>query len=226
MIEEPAFYPYLSGLDNLRVLARLASVPEHRVRGVLQAVELTSRAKDAFSTYSMGMKQRLGVAAALLKSPQLLILDEPTNGLDPEGIADMRVLLRMLAEEGRTVLLSSHLMGEVEHVCDRIGIIRSGKLVAEGTLDELRGRNEVRVTATPVASALQLIQALPFVDAVRADQGSLYLQTGFEHAAEVNRLLVQAGIEVSELAPARTSLEQVFLEIVNGKERNNGHLPS
>jgi ABC-type multidrug transport system ATPase subunit len=224
MIEEPAFYPYLSGSDNLRVLARLASVPSERVDRVLATVEMTDRAKDAFRTYSMGMKQRLGVAAALLKDPQLLILDEPTNGLDPQGITDMRVLLRSLADEGRTVLLSSHLMSEVEQICDRIGIIRGGQLVAEGTLAELRGHQEIRVKAQPPARARELIEGLPFVDAVRSSDRSLYLQTEIEHAAQVNRLLVEAGIEVSELVPALASLEEVFLEIVGGKEKNHEYV--
>ena len=121
MIEQPAFYPYLSGRDNLRVLARHAGVEEPRVRSVLDQVGLSSRATDRSATYSMGMKQRLGVAAALLKDPELLILDEPTNGLDPAGMAEMRDFIRSLADGGRTVLLSSHLMGEIEQVSDRVG---------------------------------------------------------------------------------------------------------
>jgi ABC-2 type transport system ATP-binding protein len=217
MIEEPAFYPYLSGRDNLRVLARMAGVPDSRIPAVLDAVELAPRAQHGFSSYSMGMKQRLGVAAALLKDPQLLILDEPTNGLDPEGIADMRVLLRGLAEQGRTVMLSSHLMSEVELICDRIGIVRDGRLVAEGTLDELRGHEEIRVRVDSIERAREVLQPLPFVEAIRQDQGVLYLRSGTEHAAAVNRHLVDFGIEVSELAPAIQSLEQVFLDIVHEK---------
>lgn len=217
MIEEPAFYPYLSGRDNLRVFARLASVPEERVDPVLGAVELTSRAKDAFSGYSMGMKQRLGVAAALLKEPQLLILDEPTNGLDPQGIADMRVLLRGLAEQGRTVMLSSHLMAEVEQICDRIGILRGGRLVAEGTLDELRGEQEIRVRVDSLDRALEVLQPLPFVESIRVADGCLYLRSDVEHASEVNRYLLYFGIAVSELGPATQSLEDVFLEIIHGE---------
>jgi ABC-2 type transport system ATP-binding protein len=221
MIEEPAFYPYLSGRDNLRVLARFASVPEARIAEVLDAVELTPRAKDAFSGYSMGMKQRLGVAAALLKDPQLLILDEPTNGLDPEGIADMRVLLRGLAERGHTVMLSSHLMAEVELICDRIGIVRGGRLVAEGTLEELRGHQEIRVRVDSVERAREVLRPLPFVESLREADGYLYLRSDIEHAAAVNRHLVDFGIAVSELAPSTQSLEQVFLEIIHGKENSH-----
>ena len=140
MVEAPAFYPYLSGRDNLRVLARHAGVGEERVDAVLAQVDLSARADDRAATYSLGMKQRLGVAAALLKDPELLILDEPTNGLDPAGMAEMRAFIRSLGDGGRTVVLSSHLMGEVEQVSDRVGVIRDGSLVAEGTVEELRGR--------------------------------------------------------------------------------------
>src|SRR2546423_4124882 len=140
LVESPTFYPYLSGLRNLRVLARYAGVPSSRVDAVLDQLELTGRAGDRFETYSQGMKQRLGVAAALLKDPELLILDEPTNGLDPQGTTEMRALMRGIAREGRTVLLSSHLLNEVEQTCDRVGVIVKGHLVAEGTIDELRGR--------------------------------------------------------------------------------------
>jgi ABC-type multidrug transport system ATPase subunit len=129
MVEAPAFYPYLSGRDNLRVLARYAGVAEDRVEAVLHEVRLIDRAADRSRTYSLGMKQRLGVAAALLKDPELLILDEPTNGLDPAGMAEMRDFLRSLGKGGRTVLLSSHLMGEVEQVTDRVGVIRDGALL-------------------------------------------------------------------------------------------------
>ena len=160
MIEAPAFYPYLSGRDNLRVLAGHAGVAPARVESVLAEVGLTSRAGDRTATYSMGMKQRLGVAAALLKDPELLILDEPTNGLDPAGMAEMRAFISALAQGGRTVLLSSHLMGEIEQVSDRVGVIREGRLIAEGTVEDLRGRARLRVRAEPLADAARLLQAV------------------------------------------------------------------
>src|SRR5688500_12157338 len=131
LVEAPAFYPYLSGRDNLQVLAGHAGVPRARIDAVLAEVALAGRGGDRTATYSLGMKQRLGVAAALLKDPELLILDEPTNGLDPAGMAEMRELIRSLGEGGRTVVLSSHLMGEVEQVSDRVGVIRAGTLVAD-----------------------------------------------------------------------------------------------
>ena len=215
VIEEPAFYPYLSGRDNLRVMADHAGCPHDRIASALEVVELSDRAGDPFRTYSMGMKQRLGLAAALLKDPAILILDEPTNGLDPSGIADMRRLIRTLGSGERTVLLSSHLMTEVEQICDRIGVIRHGRLVAEGTLDQLRGRPELLVRATPLDLAREIMGALPFVDALRSDDGALLVTTELCRAAQVNRRLLDAGVEVSELTPVRSSLEDVFLELVD-----------
>ncbi len=213
MIEQPAFYPYLSGRDNLRVLARHAGVEETRVRSVLAQVGLSARATDRSATYSMGMKQRLGVAAALLKDPELLILDEPTNGLDPAGMAEMRDFIRSLADGGRTVLLSSHLMGEIEQVSDRVGVIRDGSLVAEGTVAQLRGRAGLRVRAEPQAEAARLIGALPEVETVAANDGLLEVVVDTAQAAAINRMLVQSGVAVSAIYAQTASLEDVFLEL-------------
>src|SRR5258708_36360122 len=129
LVEAPAFYPYLSGRDNLEVLAHYSGTPASRAETVLAEVDLLDRAGHKYSTYSLGMKQRLGVAAALLKDPQLLILDEPSNGLDPQGIVEMRDLVRNLGKGERTVLLSSHQLAEVEQICDRVGVILTGKMV-------------------------------------------------------------------------------------------------
>jgi len=221
MIEGAAFYPFLSGRDNLRVMARHSGVPFERIDDALGRVGLSARAGDDFSTYSTGMKQRLGLAAALSKDPEVLILDEPTNGLDPEGIAEVRALVRSLAHERRTVLLSSHLMTEVEQMCDRIGVIRRGRLVAEGTLDDLRGRAELRVRATPVHRARQLVATLPGVDGARVDDGALMLAADPRRAGEINRLLLDHGVEVSELTPVHATLEDVFLGLVREEGANN-----
>src|SRR3954447_11685528 len=203
MVEAPAFYPYLSGRDNLRVLARHAGVHEDRVAAVLRQVDLNARGGDRTATYSMGMKQRLGVAAALLKDPELLILDEPTNGLDPAGMAEMREFIRSLAQGGRTVLLSSHLMNEVEQMSDRVGVIRDGSLVAEGTVDELRGRPGLRVRAEPRPKAIELLGGLPGVAAITTVDGAIDVDADSAEAASINRALVEAGIAVSELSPRR-----------------------
>ena len=214
MVEAPGLYPYLSGRDNLRVLAGHAGgVAPERVDMVLAETGLSDRAGDRARTYSMGMKQRLGVAAALLKDPELLILDEPTNGLDPAGMAEMRAFIRSLAQGGRTVVLSSHLMGEVEQVCDRVGVIREGVLVAEGTVEELRGRASLRVRAEPIGEAARLVARLPEVAEVATDGALLDVRADVDAAAGINRALVTAGIEVSEITQRRASLEDVFLEL-------------
>jgi ABC-type multidrug transport system ATPase subunit len=218
MVEAPAFYPYLSGRDNLLVLARYSGVGDERVEAVLDEVRLLDRAADRSATYSQGMKQRLGVAAALLKDPELLILDEPTNGLDPAGMAEMRDFIRSLGKGGRTVMLSSHLMGEVEQVTDRVGVIRDGSLVAEGTVEELRGRAGLRVRAEPRAEAARLIRALPDVDEVASVDGLLDVTVDTSLAPAINRLLVEADIAVSELYVQQDSLEHVFLELTRSGE--------
>jgi ABC-2 type transport system ATP-binding protein len=222
MVEAAAFYPFLSGRDNLRVMARHGGAPLARIDEALGRVGLWSRADDDFSTYSTGMKQRLGLAAALLKDPEVLILDEPTNGLDPEGIAEMRALLRGLGREHRTVLLSSHLMSEVEQICDRVGVIRGGRLVAEGTLDELRGRPVLRVRAMPVDRARELVATLPGVDGLRVADGVLMITADPGRAGAINRQLLEHGLEVSEVTPVHASLEEVFLGLVR-EEGANGH---
>jgi ABC-type multidrug transport system ATPase subunit len=215
MVETPAFYPYLSGRDNLRVMARYIGAPSARIEAVLKQVELTNRAHHKFKTYSTGMKQRLGVAAALLKDPELLILDEPTSGLDPQGTVDMRALIRGIAEEGRTVLLSSHLLNEVEQTCNRVGVIVKGRLVAEGTIDELRGRGGLLIRATPVDRARALLdQICP--GEVRTVDGHFALTVDPAQAATINRRLMEGGADVSELREAERSLEDVFLQLTEG----------
>jgi ABC-2 type transport system ATP-binding protein len=220
MIETPAFYPYLSGRDNLLVMARYAGAPVERIPAVLDEVELSARANHRFSGYSLGMKQRLGVAAALLKDPELLILDEPTNGLDPAGMAEMRDFIRNLGRGQRTVLLSSHLMTEIEQICDRVGVIRAGKLVAEGTVNELRsrfGRDSFRVRVTQVDAAEQLLAMLPGVTQVTRDHDVLRVFAEPTLAPEIARALVGAGLDMQELARESASLEHVFLELTQGQ---------
>ena len=221
MVEAPAFYPYLSGRDNLRVLAGHAGIGDERIAAVLEQVELGARARDRTSTYSLGMKQRLGVAAALLKDPELLILDEPTNGLDAAGMADMRRLIRALGRGERTVVLSSHLMSEVEQIADRVGVIRDGSLVAEGTVDELRGRPRLRIGARPVDDAVRVLSALPGVEAVDRSNGALAVTADPAHAPALNRALVGAGVDVAELTVQRASLEDVFLDLTAENEEDH-----
>ncbi|RSM42140.1 ABC transporter ATP-binding protein [Actinoplanes sp. ATCC 53533] len=217
LVEGPAFYPYLSGRDNLRVMARHAGVAPGRIAAVLDQVDLSDRAGDRFAAYSLGMKQRLGVAAALLKDPRLVVLDEPTNGLDPAGMADMRLLVRRLAAAGCTVLLSSHLMTEVQELCDRVGVIAAGRLVAESTVAELRGEPGLRLVATPLADAAARARSLLGAAAVQVTDGGLRLSVPPARAAEINAALVGAGIAVSELRAEERSLEAAFLALTSGE---------
>ena len=220
MVETPAFYPYLSGRDNLRVMARYVGAPRARIETVLAQVDLTSRARHRFKTYSTGMKQRLGVASALLKDPELLILDEPTSGLDPQGTVEMRTLIRGIAKEGRTVLLSSHLLNEVEQTCDRVGVIVKGHLVAEGTIDELRGRGGLIVRASPIDRARAVLDQLG-ASSVQVKDGTITLDVDPAQAAVINRRLVEAGVDVSELRESERSLEEIFLQLTEDTGRGN-----
>jgi ABC-type multidrug transport system ATPase subunit len=217
LIEGPTFYPFLSGRDNLRVLARYAGTPESRIEVVLHEVDLAARASDRFGTYSLGMKQRLGIAGALLKDPELLILDEPTNGMDPAGMAEMRRFIRGLGRGRRTVLLSSHLMAEVEQICDRVGVISRGRLVGEGTVDELRGRESLWIRAEPLDDAERVLGSIRGIEQVARSDGGLRIAADPAAAPEINRALVDAGIAVGELRHERASLEKVVLELTESE---------
>jgi ABC-2 type transport system ATP-binding protein len=218
LIEGPGFYPYLSGRQNLKVVADLAGVAHRRVEEVLDIVELSSRAGRKFGTYSTGMKQRLGVAAALLKDPELLILDEPTNGLDPQGMAEMRKLIKDIGQGDRTVLLSSHLLGEVEQICDRVGVISSGRLVKQSTVQDLIGEEGVLVRAQPIDQAEELLARKFGPQAISRRDGALHIKTEPADSLDINRELVAAGIGVSELRPFERSLEEVFFQLTGEKQ--------
>jgi ABC-type multidrug transport system ATPase subunit len=186
-----------------------------RIGHALEAVELSVRGGDRFQAYSLGMKQRLGIAAALIKDPDLLILDEPTNGMDPAGMAEMRTFIRSLGRGKRTVLLSSHLMTEVEQVCDRVGVISRGRLVSEGTVDELRGRESLWVRAEPLDDAERVVRALRGIDEVARVDGGLRVAADSTAAPAIARALVESGVALGELRPDRASLEKVFLELTD-----------
>jgi ABC-2 type transport system ATP-binding protein len=219
LVESPAFYPYMSGHDNLSVVARYAGVPHAHIDDALNEVGLLPRGRHKYATYSLGMKQRLGVAAALIKEPELLILDEPTNGLDPQGMVEMRDLITDLGRAERTVLLSSHLLNEVQQLCDRIGVIQSGRLIAQGTVDEIRGGVELLVRAAPLEKAQALLQQLLGPGAVRVQDSALLLRVESARAPEIARLLITSGCELSELRDNERSLEDVFLQLT-GEESN------
>ncbi len=219
LVETPALYLYLSGRDNLRVVgSALGGVPKARIDAVLELVGLQNRQKDRVRTYSLGMKQRLGVAMALLQDPDLLVLDEPANGLDPAGIVEMRDLMHQLSAEGKTVFISSHQLTEVQQICTRVAIINLGKLVTESTIEELtNGRGEFSVTLEHAQKALELVQAQAWGKSARLDEdGSLITPAPGNRGRDLNLFLVKEGFAPDTIAQATQDLEQVFLRLTNG----------
>ncbi len=218
LIESPAFYPALSGRDNLKALARLGSLDLAAVAPALERAGLTARAGDKYRSYSLGMKQRLGIAAALLPAPELLILDEPTNGLDPAGIVEMRGLIRSLAGDGMTVLVSSHLISEIEQICDHVVMIRAGRLVHQGTVAELRAeqRPDFVVAAEHDSDRAQLAKVLDTAGCTVSDrpgEAGLLVQAAGLGAADINRLAARNGITLRQLAEQTRSLEHAFFAL-------------
>ena len=220
IIENPAFYPYMSGRDNLIAHARMVGgVSAARVDDLLKLVNLGERGKDKYKSYSLGMKQRLGIASTLLTDPALVILDEPTNGLDPAGQREIREIIPRLAQDGHGVLLASHMLHEVEQVSDRVAIVRRGELITEGGVDDLLKRGgyiEVRVSPDHLDAARDLLHRLPGVDQVTVTDGMLTVVADPERGTDINRALVGAGIYASQISPRRSSLESLFLEITEG----------
>ncbi len=221
MIEGPAFYPYLSGRENLKALATLGGYPRSRVDGLLERVDLLDRGGSKFKSYSLGMKQRLGIAAALLPEPELLILDEPTNGLDPAGIQEIRILLRALADDGITVFVSSHLLIELEQISDYLVILNEGKLLFAGETRHLLEAQKPTIVARPEHEAdlpklseLVIANGYPY----EIENGALHIVAPVDWAAELNRRAFGADIVLSSLATARPSLEDTFFEMISGAE--------
>ncbi|MGI8826588.1 MAG: ABC transporter ATP-binding protein [Chloroflexota bacterium] len=217
IIENPTFYPYLSGRDNLRAIARLTGTPYDRIPPILDLVDLTSSAGRKFKTYSLGMKQRLAVGAAMLHGPDLLILDEPANGLDPAGIVEMRDLMKRLRGEGRTVLISSHVLHEIEQICDRIVILNRGRVVVQGRVSDLLGASEaLEVRIAQIDEAQRILEAVPWVRGIRRDSGRLLLDAPPECASDVTQVLAEQGLYLSGMRPQERSLEQYFLDVTGG----------
>ena len=216
IIETPAFYENFSGRRNLQLLASLSGgVHSKRVEEVLEIVDLRNRARDPVKVYSYGMRQRLGIAQALLPTPEFIILDEPTNGLDPEGIQKTRKLIRRLRDEYRlTVLLSSHLLTEIEQLCNRVGIIHEGRLLYEGEPEALvTPISHYKVRVDDLSGAFELLSREPGVTVNRNGASSLRIDADAESISAVNALLVAHGIKVYELSPAQESLEEAFLRL-------------
>jgi ABC-2 type transport system ATP-binding protein len=220
MIEGPAFYPALSGHENLMVLAKLGGFPTERVQILLEKVGLGDRGKSKYKTYSLGMKQRLGIAAALLPEPKLLMLDEPTNGLDPEGIQEIRALLRDLANEGTTVFVSSHLLSELEIISDHIVMLRKGEIVFAGPIGDLMAKQQPTIIAksldhSDLKRILEIAQASGHHAVIRND--SVHILAAMDWAPELNKAAFNAGITLAQLAPQLPNLEETFFEMTGDK---------
>jgi len=215
LVEGSAFYPYLSGRLNLEMIARLRGLPTGRVDEALELVDLTRAAQRRFGDYSQGMRQRLGVAGALMHHPRLVVLDEPTSGLDPAGTREMRELLPRIASAGTTVILASHLLTEVEQVCTRVAIMQAGAVIASGTIESLmkrRPRWRVRVPASKRARALEILQGVRDTGRVQPLEEDLFLDTTAS-GSDLNRALLDAGIIASEVVPIVPTLESIFMEL-------------
>ncbi len=216
VLEGVSFYPHLSARDNLRVCAAISGgVSAARVEEALGIVGLSGRAKDKVRGYSMGMRQRLALAAALLHDPELLVLDEPTNGLDPAGMREFRDTIRDLGRNGKTVFVSSHLLGEVEQMCDEVAIVKEGRVIASGTVAELvRKTDALDMRVTDAAAAMEALSALPW-PVVETNGDRLTVEAPRDSAAEISRALADKQVYLYELRPRETSLEEIFLELTS-----------
>jgi ABC-2 type transport system ATP-binding protein len=218
-VEGQSYFPHLSARDNLRVWAKISDVPVRRIDEVIEIVGLRSRARDKVRTYSMGMKQRLAVAAAILHDPDLVILDEPTNGLDPAGIREFRGMVRDLRAQGKTVFVSSHILSEVEQMCDDVGIIKLGRLVVQKPVRELRAAaSSIELRTTDDAKAIELLRALPWMGAVTKEDGHVVASAPAERSVDISRTLAASSIFLHELRARDSSLEDFFLEVTEGAE--------
>lgn len=222
IVENPELYKFLTGRENLEQFSRmLEGLPKGRIEEVIRLVGLENRIDDKVKTYSLGMRQRVGIAQALLAHPRLLILDEPTNGLDPGGIRELREFVRNLAEqEGVGVFISSHMLSEIEMMCDRVAIIHQGKCLYEGSVGELTDKKQGEYVwkVTPIHLALELLQNHPHVKTVQLDRDTIRCQVTSERVADINKQLVESGVEVFAIEHSAPSLEELFLEMT-GSDR-------
>ena len=217
IVEEPTFYPYLSGRDNLRYFQGITGRgTPGEIDRLLERVGLADRADSKFSAYSTGMKQRLGIAHTLLGDPDVLFLDEPTNGLDPAGVAEVRDLIRQVGGDGRAVLLSSHLLHEVEQVCDSLAILSKGKLIVQGNVAELlhsHAREQARLRTTDNSRAVEILSALEWVEGAELSEDSILVTAPSERSSELSAALSRSDIYVTEMTALQMNLEQYFFEV-------------
>lgn len=213
-LETPNFYPYLSGLDNLKIVAKIKRATDAQIQSALKLVDLSARANSPFRTYSLGMKQRLALAAATLSNPDLVILDEPTNGLDPDGIRDVRQIIKRLADEGKTIFLSSHLLSEVEQVCSHVAVIKNGKLLKSGNVKALISRNPLaRLKAENLEALKAILKTYPETISVTDEGDGLLVELQTDNLAALNQFLAEKGTYLSHLSLQKKTLEEAFMEI-------------
>jgi ABC-2 type transport system ATP-binding protein len=220
LLETPNFYPYLSGYNNLKIVADIKHVPYSEINVVLDKMGLLGRKNSKFKAYSLGMKQRLAIASALLGDPEVLVLDEPTNGLDPEGITQIRSLIKQIAAEGKTILLASHLLDEVEKVCTHVGIMKGGNLLQYGHVNEILSEDVLlEISADDLNLLKSTIADMDYLKLLSEDKNKLMVKVLNEswNASTVNRALIDKGVVINHLVTKKSSLEEQFLKIVKGK---------
>ncbi len=224
-LEYPNFYPYMSGLGNLKIVANIKRKSMKEVEEALEIVGMTKRKKDLFRTYSLGMKQRLAVAATLLGNPELVMLDEPANGLDPDGMREIREIIGRLADRGTTIFLSSHLLWEVERTCTHVAIIKEGRLLQQGAVSEVTsGAPMAALKAADMNALQQAVAAYPESHWAKQRDEYVVAELATDDLATLNRYLVEQGIYVSELKLQQRSLEDVFMEVTGGGEHGMGQV--
>ncbi len=219
ILETPNFYPYLSGYKNLKIVADIKGVPYSRISQMLEKVGLMGRKDSKFKAYSLGMKQRLAIASALLGDPEVLVLDEPTNGLDPEGIQQIREIIKQIASEGKTIILASHLLDEVEKVCSHVGILKSGNLLKFGHVDTILSEDiMLEISSENLARLKEAIDVIPGLKIVEEVKNNIVVKVSDESldAANLNKMLLGKGIILNHLVSKKKSLEEQFLKIVKG----------
>jgi len=216
IIEQPNFYPYLSAEKNLEIVAEIKGAPKSRIDAVLEVVNLLDRKKDAFKTYSLGMKQRLAIASALLANPEVLILDEPTNGLDPEGIIQIREIINKIAKSGTTIIVASHLLDEIEKICSHVIVLKQGTAIYSGSVDAMSNtKGFFELKADNIMKLVSVLESFGIFSSVKEMDHLIIAQISTDiSASELNKKLFENGISLSHLQKKRESLETQFLELV------------
>lgn len=219
ILEQPVFYPHLSGIQNLKIAAQIKGCGTDKISEVLSFVSLNERGKDKFSSYSLGMKQRLAIASALIADPDVLILDEPTNGLDPQGIHDIRDLITQIAENGKTIILASHLLDEVQKVCSEYAVLQKGQCIHQGNVNiDLAGNGGWKLISDNLEELHSSLSDIPFIEAIERSKDEVTIRVSGEiSGTTINKTLMEKGVILSQLSEHHNTLEEKFLEILKGQ---------